>query len=53
MIVWINGTVGAGKSHVAQKLAGLLAEKDAEYIESDLYWADFIHDHFNEANLTT
>ena len=49
MIVWINGTVGAGKSHIAQKLAELLAEKGAEYIESDLYWTDFIHDHFNEA----
>lgn len=49
MIVWINGTVGAGKSHVAQKLAELLTEKDAEYIESDLYWMDFLRDHFNEA----
>lgn len=46
MIVWINGTVGAGKSHVAQKLAELLAEKGAEYIESDLYWMGFLRDHF-------
>ena len=49
MIVWINGTVGAEKSHVAQKLAELLAEKGAEYVESDLYWMDFLRDHFNEA----
>ena len=49
MIVWINGTVGAGKSHVAQKLAGLLAEKGAEHIESDLYWRKLLRKHFIEA----
>lgn len=46
MIVWINGAVGVGKSHVAQKLAELLAEKGAEYIESDLYWINFLRKHF-------
>ena len=38
MIIWIDGTNGVGKSHVAEKLAKLLANKNAEYIESDLYW---------------
>lgn len=50
MIVWINGTVGTGKSHVAQKLAELLAEKGAEYIESDLYWMNLLRKHLIETS---
>lgn len=42
MIVWINGANGVGKSHVAAKLAELLTDRNAEYVESDLYWGDFI-----------
>lgn len=32
MIIWINGTNGVGKSHVAAKLAELLEDKNAEYV---------------------
>lgn len=38
MIVWIDGANGVGKSHVAAKLAELHSYKNAEYVESDLYW---------------
>lgn len=41
MIIWIDGANGVGKSHVAAKLAELLAYRNAEYVESDLYWEDF------------
>ena len=40
MIVWIDGANGVGKSHVAAELAELLADKNAEYVESDLCWYD-------------
>ena len=49
MIIWIDGTNGVGKSHVAEKLAKLLANKNAEYIESDLYWMDFIRNYLLKA----
>lgn len=42
MIVWIDGANGVGKSHVAAELAVLLAERNAEYVESDLYWNEAI-----------
>ena len=38
MIVWIGEVNCIGKSHVAAGLADTLAHKNAEYIESDLYW---------------
>lgn len=42
MIVWIDGANGVGKSHVATDLAAILADKSAEYLESDLYWDELI-----------
>lgn len=45
MIIWINGANGVGKSHVAAKLAELLEDKNAEYVESDLLWRDFLSWH--------
>lgn len=42
MIVWIDGANGVGKSHVAEALAKRLTNRNAEYVESDLYWMDFI-----------
>lgn len=48
MIIWIDGANGVGKSHVAVKLSELLADRNTEYVESDLYWKDFIR---NENNL--
>lgn len=41
-IIWIDGTNGVGKSHVAAELAESLLKKNAEYVESDLYWLNFI-----------
>lgn len=38
MIVWIDGANGVGKSHVAAKLEELLSDRNAEHVESDLYW---------------
>lgn len=43
MLIWIDGTYGVGKSHVAEKLAEHLSNKAAEYIESDHYWMTLIH----------
>lgn len=42
MIIWIDGVNGVGKSHVAAELEELLSEKNAEYVESDLYWQEFL-----------
>lgn len=42
MIVWIDGANGVGKSHIAVKLTEALADKNAEYIESDLYWDNLL-----------
>lgn len=42
MIIWIDGANGVGKSHVATKLAEIFSKKNAEYIESDLYWLNLI-----------
>lgn len=42
MIVWIDGANGVGKSHIAAELAVILADKNAEYLESDLYWDDLV-----------
>lgn len=47
MIVWIDGANGVGKSHVAAELADLLADRNAEYVESDQYWYDAL-EHFPE-----
>lgn len=44
-IVWIDGANGVGKSHVAAKLAEILADRNAEYVESDLYWEEAM-EHF-------
>lgn len=46
MIVWIDGTVGVGKSCTAKRLAELLADRNAEYVDSDLYWEDLIQNDF-------
>ena len=43
MIIWIDGTSGVGKSHVAENLAKHLSNKAAEYIESDQYWMEFLY----------
>lgn len=48
-ITWINGANGVGKSHVAAKLAELLENRNAEYVESDLYWMEFIRKDFLKA----
>ena len=42
MIIWIDGVNGIGKSHIAAELAERLVDKNAEYVESDLYWMDFL-----------
>lgn len=49
MIIWIDGVNGVGKSHVAAELAECLADMNAEYVESDLYWKDFIQNDFMKA----
>lgn len=49
MIIWIDGANGVGKSHVATKLAEIFSEKNAEYIESDLYWLNLIKENFAKA----
>ena len=41
MIIWVDGVNGVGKSHIAAELAECLIDKNAEYVESDLYWKDF------------
>ncbi len=49
MIIWIDGANGVGKSHIAAELAKLLADKNAECVESDLYWIDLIQNDFQKA----
>lgn len=49
MIIWIDGVNGVGKSHMALKLAEDLADHNAEYIESDVYWMNLIKDNFLKA----
>lgn len=41
MIIWVDGVNGVGKSHIAAELSERLVDKNAEYVESDLYWKDF------------
>lgn len=40
MIIWVDGVNGVGKSHIAAELSERLVDKNAEYVESDLYWRD-------------
>ena len=47
MIIWIDGANGVGKSHVAKKLAKFLADRNAEYVESDQYWIEFLQNDQN------
>ena len=49
MIIWIDGATGVGKSHVAAKLAEVFEEKIVEYIESDLYWFNWIKKNLRKA----
>lgn len=49
MIIWIDGANGVGKSHVAAELVELLSDRNAEYVESDLYWMDLIQNDFLKA----
>lgn len=49
MIIWINGANGVGKSHVAAKLAEHLEDRNAEYVELDLYQMEFIRKDFLKA----
>lgn len=42
MIIWINGPNGIGKSHVALELAKRLIYRNAEYVDSDNFWLDWI-----------
>lgn len=42
MMIWIDVVNGVGKSHVAAELEKLFAGKNAEYVESDIYWLDFL-----------
>lgn len=51
MIVWIDGANGVGKSHVADALAKRLTNRNAEYVESDLYWMDFIQNEHKKSFL--
>ncbi len=46
MIIWIDGANGVGKSHVAAELAERLINRNAEYVESDLYWRNLIQNDF-------
>lgn len=46
MIIWIDGANGVGKSHVAEKLSELLSDRNAEHVDSDLYWKDFNQNDF-------
>lgn len=49
MIIWIDGTNGIGKSHVASKLEELLSNRNAEYVESDIYWMELLQNDFRKA----
>lgn len=49
MIIWIDGANGVGKSHVAAKLEELLTDRNAEYVESDIYWRDLLQNNFLKA----
>ena len=49
MIIWIDGTNGIGKSHVASKLEELLSNRNAEYVESDIYWMELLQNDFGKA----
>ena len=49
MIIWIDGTNGIGKSHVASKLEELLSNRNAEYVESDIYWMELLKNDFVKA----
>jgi deoxyadenosine/deoxycytidine kinase len=51
MIIWIDGANGVGKSHVAAELAECLVDRNADYVESDLYWNAFIQNDFFKALL--
>ena len=46
MIIWVDGANGVGKSHVAMELAEIFTNKNAEYIESDLYWMNLLKENF-------
>lgn len=48
MIIWLDGVNGVGKSHVAAELEELLSEKNAEYVESDIYWEGLIQENFTK-----
>ncbi len=47
MVIWIDGANGVGKSHVAEALAKQLTNINAEYIESDYYWYEFLSPNHN------
>ena len=49
MIIWIDGVNGVEKSHVAAELGELLSEKNAEHVESDLYWKNLLRNNFTKA----
>ncbi len=49
MIIWVDGANGVGKSHVAMELAEFFTNKNAEYIESDLYWMNLLKENFIKA----
>lgn len=49
MIIWIDGVNGVGKSHVAAELGELLSNRNAEYVESDLYWMELIQNNYGKA----
>lgn len=51
MIIWIDGANGVGKSNVSALLEEQLKDRNAEYIESDLYWLDMIKTNFFKALL--
>lgn len=46
MIIWVDGANGVGKLHVAMELAEIFTNKNAEYIESDLYWMNLLKENF-------
>lgn len=51
MIIWIDGVNGVGKSSVSASLEEQLNDRNAEYIESDLYWLDMLKTKFYMAFL--